>query len=171
MWMLLAVGCSTDLTPTWAWDPIWLEGADDGVHGFQTWQVYGADWDRKQKDKSYVCSVLTELTGLPSTCDAPTCVAAFDVEPTVLETDCAEASLAENPLFTSLQRLALGDPYAGDDAPWPGRTTATFADYGNGWEPHGFAYPEAYDTGGAGDPVWTGADPFLFTPEAAFPIE
>lgn len=171
----LALGaCHPDLTPSWAFDPIWLESADqtaDGpVHGFQTWQVYGPKWAKKQKDRFYVCAVVTELTGETlDTCDAPGCVTGFVVTGEILETDCVDATLAEAPLFTSLAGLALAGPYAAEDAPWPGRTTVTYADYGDGWDQHGYAYPEAFDQGGAADPAWTGEDPFLFTPTAAFP--
>ena len=168
---LLLLGCAPDLTPTWTWDPIWLEGAAvDGAHGFQTWEMFGPKWTKKQRDRFYICSVLVELDGEASTCDAPDCVFAWNVSPAVLETDCADAAFADEPLFTSLQRIALGGAYAAADAPWPGRTTTSWADYGSGWEQHGFAYPEAFDWGGAGDPAWTGEDPFLFTPSAAFPV-
>jgi hypothetical protein len=166
----LLVGCAPDLTPAWAWDPIWLEGTASGAHGFQTWQLYGPKWPSRQSDRHYVCSVVTELEGRPSECDAPGCEIAFDLTPTLLESDCADPALAEQPLFLALERLALGGPYVGEDAPWPDRTTTSYADYGSGWELHGFAYPEAYDLGGAGDPTWTGEDPFLFTPDAAFPL-
>jgi hypothetical protein len=170
LWLSLA-GCSADLTPAWAWDPIWLEGADGAeVHGFQTWEIFGPKWPQRQRDKHFVCSVLVELEGVGSACDAPGCAAAWDVVPSVLETDCPDPALAESPLFTSLGRLALGGAYIAEDAPWPGRTTVSHADYGGGWEVHGWAYPEAYDRGGAGDPAWTGEDPFLFTPAAAFPL-
>lgn len=169
---LLLLGCAPDLTPAWTWDPTWLEGApDDGAHGFQTWEVFGPKWTNKQRDRHYVCAVLVELEGQPSDCDAPGCAVAWDLTPTVLESDCPDLALADDPLFTSMRRLALGGPYTAEDAPWAGRTTTSWADYGRGWEQHGWAYPEAYDWGSAGDPAWGGEDPFLFTPSAAFPVQ
>lgn len=163
--------CTPDLTPSWTWDPIWLEGTGpDTVHGFQTWEVFGPTWPRRQRDRFYVCAVVAELDGEVSDCDAPDCTIAWDVTPSFVETDCPDPALAENPLFGALGRLALGGLAMGDDVPWPGQTTTSYADYGDGWAVHGTAYPEAYDWGGAGDPTWTGDAPFLFTPSAAFPL-
>src|SRR6478672_12188836 len=95
------VGCSPDLTPTAAYDPIWIEPApDDTVHGFQTWQVFGPKWEKNFDDRYYVCSVVTEILGPQIPCDAePDCAWAWDVDVSVLETDCADAALPEDPLF------------------------------------------------------------------------
>src|SRR5262245_208351 len=103
------LACKADTTPTWAYDPIWLEPAsNDGVHGFQTWQLYGPEWIDNYSDKTYACAVVTEISGVPTACDAANdCVLAWDVVPTVIETDC-DPAMAENELFASLRRLALG---------------------------------------------------------------
>lgn len=172
MWWLLTACGAPDLTPAWAWDPIWLEGAGPtGAHGFQTWQLYGPGWADDRGEEHFVCAVVVELRGeLLDGCDAAACEVGWSIEPSFLETDCPDPTLAEDPLFTSLQALALGAPYAGEDAPHVGLTTSSWADYGSGWDAHGYAYPEAFDVGGSADPSWSGEDPFLFTPSAAFPV-
>ncbi|MEQ1505369.1 MAG: hypothetical protein ABMB14_24265 [Myxococcota bacterium] len=171
--VLLSVACSRDTTPTWAFDPIWLEpAADDAVHGFQSWQLYGPKWIDNYSEKTYACAVVAELDGDPIACDAePGCALAWSITPTVIETDCDDPALADDPLFVSLHRLALGSPAEGKDVPWPDQTTIGYADYGNGWEVHGNAYPEALDLGAelpTGD--WDGIQPFLWVPTQSFPL-
>lgn len=164
-------GCSTDLTPTSAFDPIWIEPApDDTVHGFQTWQIYGPKWEKKYDDRHYVCSVVTEIAGAPVPCDAePGCTWAWELTSTVLESDCVDPALAEDPLFESLLRVALGGPALAEDVPWPGFTSVGWVDYGNGWEIHGDAYPEALDLGGTlPDGEWDQVQPFLLVPTKSF---
>jgi hypothetical protein len=175
--ILLIGGCGRpDLTPAWAYDPITLTAVDgdpEAAIGFQSWQLYGPGWAKKYKDRHYVCVVLVELEAtVLADCDAPACQIGWDTEATVVETDCADPALAENPLFTSLHRLALGAPYVAEDAAWPGGTTLSHAAYsaGSDWQVHGTAYPEVLDQGGAAAPEWTGVEPFLFVPDAAFPL-
>jgi hypothetical protein len=170
-WWLLA-GCRPDLTPTYAYDPIWLEPAEEGgMHGFQTWQIYGPDWPDRYSDRHYVCSVLVELVGLPTECDAEECAFAWQTTPELRETDCEPTSLADGPLFLSLQRVALGGPAPGPDVPWPELTSVGWTDYGNGWEIHGDAYPAALDDGGDADtPEWDEQQPFLMVPAQSFPL-
>jgi hypothetical protein len=140
--LLLACG-APDLTPAWAYDPIWLEpagGAD--AHAFQTWQLYGPEWADDPDEKHYVCAIVVEHAGVAVPCDAEEgCEHAWTMTGAVLETDCADPSITEDPLFVSLGRLALGGPATGEDVPWPGATSVAYADYGNGWEVHGDAYP------------------------------
>lgn len=161
-----------DTVPAWAWDPIWLEPLDGGAHGFQTWQLYGERWADGYDDKHYVCAVVVELYGAPVTCDAePECTTAWDFgQGTVLETDCADPSIADDPLFTSVTRVGLGAPVSGDEIPWPGLTSVGWVDYGGGWEVHGTAWPEALDLGrSVTSGEWDGVEPFQFVPEQAFP--
>lgn len=165
-------GCSADLTPTWAFDPVWIEPApNERVHGFQTWQIYGPKWPKRYDERHYVCSVVAEIAGDPIACDAePGCTFAWAVEAEVLETDCPDPSLADDELFTLLDRVALGLPSTAPDAAWPGLTTVGWADYGEGWEIHGDAYPEALDLGATlSDGEWDGLQPFLMVPSKSFP--
>jgi hypothetical protein len=170
--LLILAACSPDLTPSWAWDPIWLEPVDDGgVHGFETWQIYGPNWPSHQNDRNYVCAVVVELTGAPTACDeVDGCAFAWDVTVTPAQSDCAEG-FDQDPLFQSLQRLGFGPPSTDPEAPWPGQTTEAYADYGNGWEVYGDGYPAALDDGGqAGSATWDGTEPYLLVPTSSFQI-
>lgn len=161
-------GCAPDLTPSWAYDPIWLEPAGEGgAFGFQTWELFGPRWDEKRDDRHYVCAVVVAVQGVAIPCDAQEgCEHAWEVTPAILETDCAPPT-ADDPLFTSLQRLALGSEATGE-VPHPGQTSTGWADYGGGWEVHGYAYPEALDhelPAGSFDE----GEPYLLLPTKAFP--
>lgn len=168
--IVLLAACAPDLTPAWAWDPIWLEPSEAGVHGFQTWQLYGPKWAEDPDEKFYACAVVVELDGAATACDAEEgCEHAWDVTGALLETDCPDPALADDPLFVSLARLALGGPATGEDVPFPGATSVGWADYGNGWEVHGDAYPAALEHGGTEATAWDGVAPFQLVPAAAFP--
>ncbi len=170
MWWPALLACAPDRTPTWAWDPIWLEPTpEEGAHGFQTWQLYGPEWASRPDDRLYACAVVVELEGEPVACDTADCERAWSIVPTLLETDCA-GDLGEAPLFLTLRALAIGGRAPDDEAAWPGLTSIGLADYGDGWQPHGQAYVEALDRGGEGALGWTGEDPFLFVPDAAVPL-
>lgn len=168
------LACHPDTTPTWAFDPLWVEPAvDDGAHGFHTWQLYGPKWIDNYKENTYACAVVTEVDGAATTCDAaPDCVVAWEVVEEVVESDCGDPALEASPLFVSLQRLAIAGPDGSPEAPWPGSTSVAWADYGNGWEIYGAAYPEALDLGGdVTTAEWDGVQPFLMVPNQSFPVE
>ncbi len=169
MLALLLAGCAPDLTPTWAFDPIWAEPLPgDATYGFQTWELFGPRWDRKRSERHYVCAVVVELAGAPVPCDAePDCELAWEVTPELVESDCSQ-EIADDPLFVSLQRLAIGGPALGEGAPWPGSSLTGWADYGAGWEIHGHAYPEALDRAQPAG-TWSDGEPHLFVPTKAFP--
>ncbi|MEZ4241901.1 MAG: hypothetical protein R3F59_38280 [Myxococcota bacterium] len=162
-----------DTTPTWAYDPIWLEPAVQGeVHGFQTWELYGPKWIDNSDDRAYACAVVVELFGAPVACDAdPGCTVAWELaESEIVSTDCDEATTAD-PLFGSLLRVGIGGLIAGEQVPYPGQTSTGWADYGNGWEVHGYAYPEALDLGALIDTTdWDGVQPFQLVPSQSFEL-
>lgn len=168
LFLTLSAGCAGDRPPAWAFDPIWLEPIDAGVHGFQTWNLYAKPWAKNRDPRHHLCSILVELDGAPTPCDD--CAAAFAVQATLLEHDCLEGWLS-NPLYETLERVAIGPPSADPDAPYPGQTAEGRADYGSGWEVHGFAYAEGLRLDGAGPDTWTGDAPFELWPTAAFPLD
>jgi hypothetical protein len=153
----------------WAFDPVSVLPDGEAITGVHTWQLYGARWERSNDDRHYVCAVLVQIDGEPVACDAEDgCEHAWSVTPTLLESDCA-AGVWEDPLFVSLQRLALGGVAPGA-VPYPGQTLTSYADYGGGWEVHGHAYPEALDQGQPAAEGWDGSQAFLWLPTLAFPL-
>ncbi|MBX2796672.1 MAG: hypothetical protein KTR31_03350 [Myxococcales bacterium] len=169
--VLCATGCTIDLTPSWAFDPVWLETSAPGeVFGLQTWQIYGPEWDSANRQKHYVCSVLVELTGTEVPCDAEDgCDQAWSLQREVLQSDCLGAVDTTDPLFVSLRRIAFGSPSRGAAAPHPLSSQRSWADYGGGWERHGHAYPEDLDRGEGGG-AFTDGHPFTSMPTKAFPF-
>lgn len=168
---LLLGACASEETPAWAFDPIRLEPAGTAdVLGFQTWHVYAEPWAKSRDERHFVCAVVTELVGTPSTA-CPDCDVAWAVASTQLETDCAPA-VGDDPLFTSVVGIGLSAGAPSADAPHPGLTTVGHVDYGFGWEVHGDAWPEALDTGGTAESAdWTGTAPFALWPTAIWPLD
>jgi hypothetical protein len=175
MCALAATGCSAPDEPYWAFDPVWIEPAGaDGVYGFQTWELFSKRWSRGYKDKFYVCSIVVELDGEARAPDAtcPGCTRAWEVFPAVLESDC-DPSLAAESGYLALRGLALGpvDDAIREDDPFPGQSQGGFADYGAGWETHGWAYPEALDHDGVPQSAsWDGDQAFTLWPAYAWEL-
>ena len=168
----LLFACSPDLTPSWAWDPVWLEPVDGGaVHGFETWQIYGPKWPSHQNDRHYVCAVVVELAGESTDCSGlDGCATGWEIVPTVVQSDCPEG-FAEDPLFLSLRKLGFGPPSADPEAAWPGQTSEAYSDYGNGWEVYGEGYPAILDDGGQPASLsWDGTEPFVLLPASSFQL-
>ncbi len=161
-----AAACTADRPPEWAFDPIWLEPTSAGIHGFQSWALYDRRWARSLDEKHYRCGVLVELWGSPVGCED--CDAAFTVQAELLEHDC-ELGWVQSPRFTALERVSIGGPVDGE-VPHPGSTSASRVDYGEGWEPHGFAYASSLDHGESGPAAWDGAVPFQLWPSGAVPL-
>jgi hypothetical protein len=110
---------------------------------------------------------------LPAACDAdPGCAAGWEVaESSVASSDCEDEALLADPLFLSLLRIGLGGPDTSPEAPWPGQTSVGWADYGNGWEVHGYAYPEGLDLGAQlTTDAWDGVQPYLMVPTQSFAL-
>lgn len=177
-WFGFAVlaGCADTETPVWALDPIWVEPSEGGdVYGFQTWELYAEPWKKKLNERYYVCSVVLELFGLERTPDptCPACTQAWEMRPALLESDC-ESERAADDGWLALRGVALGavpeDLVALD--PYPGQSLGVYADYGAGWEPFGWGWPEALDTRGAAvEPVWDGAQAFVLWPAYAWSLD
>ena len=163
------LGCSHDDTPAWAFDPIWIEPLDGGIHGIHTWELFSERWHESRDDKHYVCSVIVELWGTPS--DAcPDCMVAWDVQSEVLETDC-DPAVADEPQLVALPGVGIGDLTADPEAPYPSSTYTGYVDYGSGtWEVHGWAYPEALDLGTQPTSnAWDDEQPFQLWPTLDWP--
>lgn len=168
VWLTLA--CAPDLTPAWAIDPWWAEpAAEGGLHGFQTWMLYGPRYAKNRSDRSYVCSVVVEFTATPSA-PCPGCTSGWAVAPALAESDCDEAWTAE-PAWLTLTAIGVGpvpEALAADD-PHPGTSMGSYADYGDGWLSAGWVWPEATETS-ATTAAWTGGDPAVFWPAYAWEL-
>lgn len=167
--LFAAVGCIGEGSgePKFAMDPLYVEPADgDGIYGFQTWHLFSAEWQQSRSERHYVCGVVVELVGEISEEPCDDCDHAWDLTVDLLETDCAHG-VAEDPLFTSINRVALApiiSDIPGDD-PHPGTSNAGVVRYGgHEWEYHGWAYPAALDHGGSDAGDWTGETAFAFEP-------
>jgi len=166
---LALAACSHDDKPALAFDPIWLEPRGDGIHGFETWQVYSAKWASHFREKFYVCSVVVEIEGDPVAPDdgCTGCTTAWATTVSLTESDCGDA-LTADPGFLSLSRIALGDVPStlSEDNPYPAKAMGGWVDYATGdWEPHGWAYPDALDAGTEPESTdWDGTQPFEFWP-------
>jgi len=172
---LLAIGIALGLSgcksmePAWALDIQFVAPDESGVRGSTTWQIYRRAWQRNLRERSYLCSVLVTFEGAPSAPDCPDCVAAMDVVGSVADSDCPD-SITSNPLILSLERIGFG-PIA-EGGPFPGGSSAGFADYGLGWEVHGWAYPDALAVGEPVAPTpWNGSEPFAMAPSFAWPLD
>jgi hypothetical protein len=166
MWLVWSLACGAPTEPVWALDPTWVEPTADGLHGFETWNLYDARWERNRSERAFVCSVVVSVDGVATEADCPECTVAFTVTPSFLESDC-DGDLPDDPGFLTLSRLALGavGPNLVDDDPFPGQSVGGYADYGDGWVPHGWAYPDALDLGQTvDDSSWDGDQAFEFWP-------
>lgn len=165
--ILGAAGCSNP-TPGWALDTVFLVPANQDVTGTIGWNVYSERWGKNFKEKNYLCSVVASFDATASATDCESCVVAFDVQPAITDGDCSDA-LMEDSLFTSTQRLGIGELVG--DGPYPDASSAAWVDYGNGWERHGWAHPEAVANGQTpASFTWDGTEAFSFVPAAAWEL-
>lgn len=163
-----SLGCAGGDEPAWAFDPVWVQPTDDGVRGLQSWHVFRKRWHERRKERHYVCSVIVEFEGEAGpTC--PGCLEAWVVTPRLTDTDC-EGGLEQDPAFLSLRALGLGEQADAPEAPHAGRTRVGYADYGFGWEVHGWAYPDGLDDGREAAPDWDGEQPYQFWPTSDWPL-
>lgn len=165
--LLGAVGCSNP-TPGWALDSVFLVPANQDVTGTVSWNVYSNRWEKNFKEKHFLCSIVATFDARASATDCEGCVAAFEVEPVITDGDCSPAMM-ELPLFTSTQRVGIGGLTA--DGPYPDASSEAWVDYGNGWERHGWAHPEAVAHGQTpASFTWDGTEAFSFVPAAAWEL-
>jgi hypothetical protein len=162
---ILLTACASD-EAEWALDSVYLEPSENGVYGFQTWNLYRKAFQRKQHERTFVCAIVVELEGRSTGC--PSCTHAWSTETSLLETDCTPEQV-ENPVFLSLSALGVGE--FAPEGPHASLTSLGWVDYGYGWEEHGWAYPSGLDQGQAvSDAGWDGEQPFTFLPTAAWPL-
>ena len=175
-WILpvLAVltGCHSN-DPTWALDITFVAPADSAaadITGSQTWQVYRKAWQRNFRGNHFLCSVFITFDGVASAADCPECVAAYTVTPEVSFSDCPD-TLAEDATFASLERLGFGPVSDSVNAPYANASSPGYADYGLGWEVHGWAWPEGVPDGNTPEvTTFDGTQPFDMAPAFAWQL-
>ena len=160
--------CGSDSEPAWALDPVYIEPSDSGITGFQTWEFFGERWSKGRSGKHYLCTVIVGLTGSPANCQP--CVTAWDIETSLVESDCP-SKITDGPLPLSLVGLGIGELAAEGDPPYPEQTSESWADYGMGWERHGWAYPDGLDHGHSSTSThWDGTEAYTLWPTSAWPL-
>lgn len=165
--LLGAAGCSS-ATPGWALDSMFLVPANGDATGTVGWNIYSDRWEKRFNQKHYLCSIVASFDASASATDCEGCVVAFDVTPEITDGDCSPAMM-ELSLFTSTQRMGIGALTA--DGPYPDASSEGWVDYGNGWERHGWAHPEAVANGQTpASLTWDGVEAFSFVPAAAWEL-
>ena len=166
--LLACVACAAP-TPFWALDPVFLAPTVEGTSGTVSWQIYSEKWKKRFSEKHYLCTVIIGFDAVPSATDCNDCTAAFDLVTAITDSDCSE-ELQADPLFLSTRRVGLGALQ--DGGPYENASSVGWADYGGGWEVHGWAYPEAVANGQQpASFTWDGTEAFSFTPTAAWQLE
>lgn len=170
--LILAACGDQDAAPFWALDPMTLEPDGAQVTGLQTWQVYTERWGNNLAERYYLCTVLVEVQGEPRAPDCDGCAYAWDVQTSLADSDCADDT-TDLDGFTALRAIGLTEA-APDFATRPtyNQTSAgAWADYGEGWVPYGWAYPDAWNDGEpSGTLVWNGDEAFALQPAFAWEL-
>ena len=127
----------------------------DRISGYQIWEIFTERWQRKQKDKHHVCSVVQTLKGVQGDVELQGCLgceATYDLELTFLESDC-EASLHERADLAGMTQLGIGmlSDDLEEESPHPGVALGWFQSWdGQSAEANGYAWQEPEPTA----PVW-----------------
>lgn len=171
--LVLGAGCAAEEEPYWALDPLWTEVDSQTLYGFQTWELFARPWGRTGKAKHYLCAVVVELEAEAREPD-PSCTGcsqAWAVQPSLLESDC-DPQLAEDLRFLSLRGLAVGpvEEELVEADPYPEASLGGRADYGAGWEPHGWVYPATWDVEGSPQSPWDIEQQLIWWPAYAWEL-
>jgi hypothetical protein len=165
---LFGAGCTTDDTPRWAFDIVYLEIDESTVEGFITWEVFSRRWTKRQAAKHYLCAVVVEVEGSVDTGELCTgCSDAWTLTSTVADTDCAEGT-EELELFTSPTGLAIGavSNELADQMPLAGINAGSYISYNNeDWQTHGWVLEPDYAS------PWAGGDELSLWPAFAWDLE
>jgi len=177
LWGVVGVvmGCSEPVGDArWAFDQIVIDpAAPGGPVALQTWQLHDAQWPNNQ-DNGYrhVCDVLSvaQLEVSDTPCDV--CDVSYEVTSVEVSwTTCDNEQLAELPMFLSLKRVGIGQvSSAVETTPRVKGAVGGWVDVGNGWEPHGWSWPDGADRGEAEMAPWDGTTAFWMEPAFAWEI-
>ena len=89
--MLLTIGaCTPENAEYWAVDALWFQVEEDSkAHGFHNWQIYDAQWGKKQSPEFHVCALVREWDANSIT-PCENCISSWSMHNENIETDCDE---------------------------------------------------------------------------------
>ena len=133
-------GCTSATESQWAVANLWIEKTGEDIHGFQSWQLFAGPWERTRNKRFHQCSIVFELQG-SSNVGCSTCFESWDVQLTMVETDCSDAQVDANE-WAGLRNLGL----ATEIPSFPENAILQDADFGvwasweweNDWTPYGW---------------------------------
>ena len=168
--LLTACGGQGD-APFWGFQHVSLTVSGDALSGYQIWEMYGERWERKQKEKFHVCSVVQTLTG--SSADAEldgclSCEAVYDVELEFLESDCDDG-ISQRADLAGMTRFGIGALPADldEESPYPGAALGWYQSWDDTTATvHGYAWQDLEPT----DPIW-GDGVFTLWPAYAWQLD
>jgi hypothetical protein len=160
-------GCAPG-DPAWAMDVLHVAPDSDGVVVTQSWSLFDARWERGQRASRFVCSVLVVHDGVPTE-PCPSCDVSWTLTQTLRETDCPRGSLREVDVVDLLDAVGVGTRPAGDP-PVP-KARGGYVRYLDGWEEHGWAWPEGAPQGRAEGGPWDGERSFELWPRFVWELQ
>jgi hypothetical protein len=155
----------------WGFQHASLTVSGQGVTGYQLWELYAERWERKQKEKFHVCSVVQTLSGVEVSDELEGCLnceAVYEVRLELLESDCEEA-VSGRPDLAGMTRLAVGalPTELEEDSPYPGATLGWYQSWdGTTASLHGYAWRDPEPTA----PEW-GDGAFTLWPAYAWQLD
>lgn len=168
IWALVTLlsGCQLG-DPVWAMDVIHIVPEGDTVQVLQTWSLFDARWEREQRASRLVCTVLRVTDASPvEPCDG--CAESWELVQTRRDSDCPSEVRGELPLLGELSAVGIsGEPAS--DAPVRGARIGLVR-YPDGWQVHGYAWPEGAPQGREEAGAWDGERAFELWPEFAWDL-
>lgn len=150
-------------------DTFTIEPANEEVFALQRWDVFDVDWQASGAPRDHVCGAVVVVNPQPRTNDCPGCVASWDAEPSLRETDCDGVPAGELLRVTAIGIGDVSTDLTGVD-PHPGDSLGAWVQIDGGdWLPQGWAYAEDLDHGGEGGD-WDGETVFTLWPDFAWPL-
>lgn len=154
--LVILTGCAPDGGGA-AWAvlhaSVQLEG--DTLSGYQVWELFGPEWERRQSGEAHRCAVVQTLEGAVAgpLQGCAGCAASWEVVAEPLESDCPDGELRAS--FLGVSHYAFGTPPAEIDGggPQPADSTGWYVSFdGLRLEPMGWAWDERVAWGDAADP-------------------
>ena len=131
----------------WGFQHATVTVSGESLTGYQVWEMYSERWERKQKEKFHVCSVVHTFSGTEADTSLEGCQAcevSYAVAFELMESDC-DPSTAEREDLVGMTRLAIGAVSADlqEESPYPEASLGWY----QSWDDvtateHGYAWRE-----------------------------